>query len=87
MSASMREVALRRRRAVPIEMASSACSDVQRMSVGVRVDGDRADAHAPQRANDAAGDVAAIGDENLTKHPASQIRISRGSGCRRCRDC
>ena len=38
--------------------------DVPGVGVGVAVDGDRADAHRPQRADDAHGDLAAVGDQN-----------------------
>ena len=37
--------------------------DEQRAGVGIRVDGDRADAHAPRGAGDAHGDLAAVGDQ------------------------
>ena len=48
---------------------------VRRLGVGVAVDGDRADAEAPQGADDAAGDLAAVGDEDGVEH-------STGSGLR-----
>jgi hypothetical protein len=42
--------------------ASSASFDVQRVLVGVRIDRDRRDAHAARGLDDAAGDLAAVGD-------------------------
>ena len=39
--------------------------DMHRMPVGLRIDGDAGDAHAVERADDAAGDGAAIGDEDF----------------------
>src|SRR5579864_5403854 len=41
---------------------------MQRAAVGFGVDGDRSDTHAAQRPNDATGDHAAIGDEDLAEH-------------------
>ncbi|MDH6666760.1 UNVERIFIED_ORG: hypothetical protein M2442_002759 [Methylorubrum zatmanii] len=52
----------------------------RREAVGVGVDGDRGDAHAPQCAHDAGGDLAAIGDQNLGEHALRPRRgRSRGS--------
>ena len=56
---------------------------MQRVPVRRRVDGHRRDAHAPQGADDAAGDGAAIGDENFAKHQFSrgdQISTCTGVG-------
>ncbi len=47
--------------------------DVQRSSIGVRIDRHRRNAHVAGRANDAARDFAAVGDENLLKH-ATNLR-------------
>ena len=41
---------------------------VRRVRVGLRVDRHRADAEPAQRADDPAGDLAPVGDENATKH-------------------
>src|SRR5262249_34392149 len=41
---------------------------VERATIGVRVDGDRADPHLVQRGGDAAGDLAAVGDQDLLEH-------------------
>ncbi len=49
--------------------------DVQRAGVGVREDGDRLDAHAPRGARDAAGDLAAIGDQKRG-YSASEHAVS-----------
>ena len=42
--------------------------DVERVAVGIGIDGDGLDAHAPRRLDDAAGDFAAIGDQNFLEH-------------------
>ena len=51
--------------------------DVQRLRVGVRIDRDGADAEAPRGADDPAGDLAAIGDEegrsSLPPHSVEEI--------------
>ena len=58
---------------------------MHRMAVGLRVDRDASDSHAVERADDAAGDGAAIGNEDLAKHvrvphPRSEPRWA--SDCR-----
>ena len=62
---------------VLIEIAVRALADLvgfvgeageQRAAVGGRMHGDRADSHAPRGANDPAGDLAAIGDEDVGEH-------------------
>ena len=42
--------------------------DVQRVAVGLGVDGDGGDAHAPCRLDDPAGDLAPIGHKDLVEH-------------------
>ena len=42
--------------------------DMQRAGIGVGIDGDGGDAHAPRGADDAAGDLAAVGDEDFGEH-------------------
>jgi hypothetical protein len=42
--------------------------DVERLDVGLRVDGERLDAQFPAGANYAKGDFTAIGDEDLLNH-------------------
>ena len=42
--------------------------DMQRLRVGVGIDRDRAHAQPPRRAHDAAGDLAAIGDQDFLEH-------------------
>ena len=42
--------------------------DMQRVGVRVGINGDRGDAQPPGGLNDAAGDLATIGDQNFTKH-------------------
>jgi hypothetical protein len=56
---------------------------MQGMGIGLGIDRDRADAHAVERANDAAGDFAAIGDQDFLEHghsAASQTSTSIGVG-------
>ena len=43
-------------------------ADVERGAVGVGVDGDAGDAHLAEGADDADGDLAAIGDQDLAEH-------------------
>ncbi len=43
-------------------------ANVQRAAVGIRKDRDAADVHLAQRANDAHGDLATIGDQDPAKH-------------------
>ena len=61
------EVALRRGRRPEAHRLGRLC-DVRRVAIGVRVNGDSAHAHAAQRAQDAAGDHAAVGDEDFAEH-------------------
>ena len=42
--------------------------DMHGVAVGVRIDRDRSDAHLARRLDDAAGDLAAIGDQDLLEH-------------------
>ena len=42
--------------------------DMQRIPIGLGVDGNRRDAHAARRLDDTAGDLAAIGDQDLLEH-------------------
>ena len=44
--------------------------DVQRFLVGFGIDGDRPDAHAARRLDDATGDLAAVGDQDCLEHRA-----------------
>ena len=55
---------------------------VQRARVGVGVDGDAADAHAAQRAHDADGDLAAVGDENRCDVALLDVRVGGGGRVR-----
>ena len=61
------QVAFRRRRSADMG-GFVGFADVQRGAVRVGVDGHRANAHLAQRADDAQGDLAAIGDQNLWEH-------------------
>jgi hypothetical protein len=55
--------------------------------VGIGVDGDRVDAHPARRAGDAAGDFAAVGNQDPVKHRALRSRRRRSvpGGCGRRR--
>ena len=66
--------------------------DMQRRGIGVRIDRDSGDAHAPRGADDAAGDLAAVGDQDFIEHrhrlPALLNRARRAAssaGCSRAR--
>ena len=61
------QVALARRRGADADVVVGE-ADVQRLAVGLGVDGDGLDAELAARADDAQRDLAAIGDENLLKH-------------------
>src|SRR5215217_1018213 len=53
---------------------------VQRLPVRVGVDGDARNAHLPKSPDDADGDLAAVGDQNLLEHPQvlpSQLPLSK----------
>ena len=62
--------------------------DVPRAGIRVAVDGDRADAHRSKRADDAAGDLAAIGDQDALegsclghrRHIRNSPKAGSGSG-------
>src|SRR5262249_3572953 len=53
--------------------------DVPRLAVGIGIDRDGLDAQAPCRLDDPAGDLAAVGDQDLGKHQATHfgLRLSR----------
>ena len=50
---------------------------VERGAIGVGVHGDRADAHLAQRAHDADGDLASVGDEDLAEGRVMAASTSR----------
>ncbi len=63
-----REIALaRRRRADPIGLVGH--GDMERAGIGIGIDRDATDGETARRPHDAAGDLAAIGDEDLAEHP------------------
>ena len=43
-------------------------ADVRSLGIGIRVDGDGGDTHLAQRAGDADGDLAAVGDQDLVEY-------------------
>jgi hypothetical protein len=45
---------------------------VQRAAIGLGVDGHAADAHLVQRGGDTAGDLAAVGDQDLLEHVGTE---------------
>jgi hypothetical protein len=51
-----------------MQTASSASIDVQRILVGFGIDGNGLDAHLAGGLDDAAGDFAAVGNQNLLEH-------------------
>src|SRR5579884_4159202 len=55
---------------------------MQRVGVGIGIDRHRLDAHAARRAHDAAGDLAAIGDEDLAEHEVSWPDLAKAECCR-----
>ncbi len=64
-----RQVALGRRRRTDGDRLVGP-AHVQRVLVGLRVDRDALDPHAPGRAHDAAGDLTPVGDQDLGEHRA-----------------
>ena len=67
------QIALRRRRRADQHRLVGHL-DMERVAVGVGIDGDGRDAHAPGGLDDAAGDLAAIGNQDLLEHRATQSR-------------
>ena len=60
--------------------------DMQCVCIGVGIDRDRRDAHSPRRAADAAGDLAAIGDQDFSEHgPITSGRRQSGRRHATCR--
>ena len=55
--------------------------DMARAAVGVGKDRDRLDAEPPRRLDDPAGDLAAIGDQDLGEHQTAHfgLRLSRNA--------
>jgi hypothetical protein len=47
---------------------------MQRPGVGLGIDRDRRDPHPPRRIDDAAGDLAAIGDQDRGEHGSARCR-------------
>ena len=45
-------------------------ADMQRLGIGIGIDRDRGDAHFARGTDDAAGDLAAIGDKKFLDHEA-----------------
>ena len=64
------EIALRAGAAGPIGQRLVGQLDMQRSAVGLGIDRDRGDAHPPRGADHAAGDLAAIGDQDFARTPA-----------------
>jgi hypothetical protein len=57
--------------------------DVQRPGVGLGIDRHGLDAHAPRRLDDAAGDLAPVGDQDLVEHLAP---LPRGQAAAHSKD-
>ena len=51
-----------------MKTASSAISTCKGVAVGLGIDGDRLDSHPSGGLDDAAGDLAAVGDQNAFEH-------------------
>jgi len=68
-----REVALGRY-GRPDQVGLVALPDVGRIAIGLRVDGDRGDAHLAERPRDPYRDLAAVCDQNLLEHGRDSIR-------------
>ena len=47
--------------------------DMQRVAVGIGIDGNRRDAHAPGGLDNPAGNFAAIGNQNFLEHSAATL--------------
>ena len=77
------QVATRPPGAAPMRTASSACAHVRRVGVGVAEHGDRAVAERARGAHHAAGDLAAIGDQDLAQ---KSHRAAPTFGLRFCRN-
>ena len=80
----------RRHAQVAVEAARRTDADVlvgkphvQRVLVGLRIDGDGLDAELAAGADDAQRDLAAVGDQNLVEHqrPATFTANSRSPNC------
>ena len=52
--------------------------NMHRLPVGIRIDRDRPDAEAPRRLDDAAGDLAAIGDQDGLEHGRAVFPVRLG---------
>ena len=61
------EIALRGRRRADMHRLVGHL-DMHGVAVGIGIDGDRRDPHLPRRPDDAAGDLAAIGDQDFLEH-------------------
>ncbi|OIQ86114.1 hypothetical protein GALL_320540 [mine drainage metagenome] len=55
--------------------------DVQRVAIGIRVDGDRLDAHFGAGADNADGDFTAIGNENFLDHKSAHFLTQKPDNC------
>ena len=69
------QVALGRRGAAQ-EVGLGRAADVQGVAVDLGVDGHRGDAELVQRAADADGDLAAVGDQDLREHGAGRLSVA-----------
>jgi hypothetical protein len=52
--------------------------DMERVAVGVGIDRDRLDSHAPGSLDDPAGDLAAVGDQNSFEHALVYLQVPGG---------
>ena len=80
------EVGVARRRGADADVVVGE-ADVQRLAVGLGVDGDRLDAELAAGANDAQRDLAAICDQDFLEHAADQAAEAIRSPTSSCRSC
>ncbi len=66
------QIGLRRRRRADVDGLVGHV-DVQGIAIGVRIDRHRLDAHLARRLDDAAGDFAAVCDQNFLKHRPAPV--------------
>jgi hypothetical protein len=61
----------------PICTASSAIRTCSALTIGIRMDRDRGDAHLARGLDHAAGDLAPVGDQDLLEHVRLSLRLGR----------
>src|SRR5204863_8261448 len=67
----------------PYQHCLVSLAHMQRLGIGLGIDRDCRDPHPPRRADDAAGDLAAVGDQDLLEHrrkPPLTLSLSPRTG-------